>query len=120
MNWVGGIFRAINGANIKVTGSLIQENSGVYGPIFMIESRAVIECTNCTIRSNFGILEGLFLVTSSGVLRIHDSQIYQNYCIEDVLGKIMLSVEPSIINNTEIYGNKVIENTNLPSEISNI
>ncbi|CAI2360923.1 unnamed protein product [Moneuplotes crassus] len=116
--FISGIMNIQDKARIKVLNSSFTRNSAATATIFKVISEAVATLDGCHIFENFAITNGVFEAASFGVFNIKNSKIFRNYAIQNLVGSVFMSVEPSNILNTEIYENKLINRSNIPTEIS--
>ena len=117
-NDASGVIIASSSSEIIFTNCQFQNNSARTSSIFLLESSSFLRWTNCTINNNFAISSGVISATSDGSYHFYDSKIYNNYAMQNPIGQVFFTNEPSIISNTEIYQNELISITTVSQEIT--
>ena len=115
----GGIINAgYQNTITSIYDSSFTNNTSITASLFVIESGSAIKLYNWRIFQNFAIKIGLIDVRDDGYFEIYGSSIYQNYAMKNIIAEIISSSSYSIVDNSYLYNNVIVEKGDIVSEFN--
>ena len=114
----GIIYASYQNTITSIYNSSFTNNTAVKASLFLIEDGSVIKMYDWSMVANFAITSGLIQISNNRCAEIYNSVIHQNYAMLNIIMELFNSAYNWIIDNTEIYNNKIITKEDLESEFS--
>ena len=102
----------------NITDTVFQNNTAINAALFNIESESIVRCTNCIMSNNFAVSAGVVKTQSNGLFEFYNTTITQNYAQNNPMAQLFDSVSLSIIDNTTVYDNQVLNQKQILSEFN--
>ena len=112
------LFAGKQKAKVVIMRSNFTANASVQGGVFYVESDSVIQIFDSQIFNNFGVTSGVIQAKDNGYYEIYNTKIFNNYAVSSSVSQIFDSVGTSIISNSTIYSNKVLNSLEVSSELT--
>ena len=100
--------------------SVFQNNTSKNGGVLNVVDESVIKCYNCTLSNNFALTSGVINVGQNGQFEFYNSKIFNNYANNNPVSLIFNTALDSVFDNTEIYGNRGLKNSEIVIEFGGI
>ena len=121
VSWLeeGGIIYAGNSKTIvTIRKSNFTENASIQGGIFYVERESVIEVYDSIIHSNFAVISGVIQASNNGYFKFFNTTVNNNYAISSSVSQIFDVAESSVISNSNITSNIVLNSSVVSDEIN--
>jgi len=113
----GSVISLEKDSNAIIQNSVLANNSSPFGGVASVfDSNAWLLLDNCDINNNFALESGVIAADLEGSFEIKHSWLQNNYAYSNPLFKIFISTKESIISNSTIDSNELLEKEDIYKE----